>query len=90
MTTDDDRADERRARGIDDEEAPPCSTCGGACRIEIRRVQYVSRDMATDAGAPEMEGMEIDDGTEWIDCPDCPPPTPPLSPADRIDLDLPF
>lgn len=114
-TSDDARADERWARGIDDEDAaetqraivgaqldayresldpanaPPCSTCGGGGRVLIERVEYVSRDMAIDAGDLQMEGMEYCRGEEWVDCPDCPTSGPPeASRADLDDLDLPF
>lgn len=115
MTTDDERAEERRVRGIDDDEgedarravlgaqldayrdsldpanAPPCGSCGGGGRVLIDRVAYVTRDMAIDAGAPEMEGMQMADGQEWVDCPDCQTPgPPPAARADLDDLDLPF
>lgn len=44
----------------------PCERCGGSGAIEW--VEYVTHDMATDAGEPDMEGMPMPYSTE---CPDC-------------------
>lgn len=45
-----------------------CPTCEGSGRVPIGE-HFVTRDMATDAGEPAMEGMSM--GIEYGDCPDC-------------------
>lgn len=90
-TTDEDRARERDARGIDEEDPEPCRACGGGRRVLVPRTAYVSRDMAIDAGDLALEGMPMDDGEEWVDCPECRTPGPPPAPRAVLDdLDLPF
>ena len=44
-----------------------CPNCQGQGRM-LMGVNYVSRDMATDAGEPAMEGMPMED---WAACPYC-------------------
>jgi hypothetical protein len=51
---------------------PPCQTCGGRGEVPVERVEYVSRDMAIDAGDRDLEGSVYHAGEEWVDCPDCP------------------
>lgn len=50
-----------------------CKNCeDGYILVEINHVEYVSRDMAYDAGDPQLEGMQIDTGTEYdYDICDC-------------------
>lgn len=76
---------------LDPTNAPPCGTCGGGGRVLVDRFAYVTRDMASDADEPGMEGMQMHDGQEWVDCPECNgPPVPESRPSDLDDLDLPF
>lgn len=46
----------------------PCGTCEGSGQVPIGE-HFVTRDMATDAGEPAMEGMSM--GIEYGLCPDC-------------------
>lgn len=50
------------------EEVIPCPQCGGEGR-EIIGENFVSRDMASDAGYPEMEGMHH--SYEYGECEAC-------------------
>lgn len=61
---------------------PTCKTCGDQGTVEIERRERVTRDMASDAGEPAMEGQEIDWGSEAVPCPDCP-----VVPADSASQD---
>ena len=45
-----------------------CATCEGGGQIPIGE-HFVSREMASDAGEPAMEGMSM--GIEYGPCPDC-------------------
>ncbi len=79
--------------------ARPCQTCGGGRVVPIEHDEslVVTRDMASDAGDPSMEGTSVPWGTstEWVPCPDCGEvenpidSPPPLNIPDR-DEDLPF
>lgn len=45
-----------------------CPNCGGGGAIPIGE-HFVSRDMALDAGCPELEGSSM--GVEWAQCEMC-------------------
>lgn len=53
----------------------PCETCGGSGRVfwEEPHYEYVTKDMATDAGEPQLVGQQIQWGTDQCEgvCPDC-------------------
>jgi hypothetical protein len=49
-------------------ELKPCPDCQGEGRIPIGE-HFVTRDMAIDAGEPNMEGMSM--GIEWGTCSRC-------------------
>jgi hypothetical protein len=49
-----------------------CGECGGSGAImEMRQGQYVTRDMAMDAGMPEIAGSYMGDEPEPEPCPSC-------------------
>lgn len=56
-------ADERWFRGVDEPETATCPECGGSGGV---LGGYVTRDMAMDAGEPDMEGMPVP-----TPCPTC-------------------
>ena len=49
-------------------ELTPCEACEGSGRIPIGE-HFVTQDMATDAGEPDMVGMSM--GVEYGPCPVC-------------------
>ena len=55
----------------EDNECPNCNGTG-AVTVLIRQKQFVSRDMAHDAGFPEMEGsVYTDEDFDYEPCPEC-------------------
>ena len=51
-----------------------CELCGGSGEVQVCiGIDYVSRDMATDAGEPAMEGMPMEQ-FDWERCPECAEP----------------
>jgi DnaJ-class molecular chaperone len=55
----------------EENECPACNGTG-AVTVLVRQRQYVSRDMAHDAGFPEMEGsVYTDEDFDYEPCPDC-------------------
>lgn len=52
-----------------------CTTCRGSRVVPVpyRVTEYVTREMAIDAGDRSLEGQAVDWGVDWreADCPDC-------------------
>jgi hypothetical protein len=48
-----------------------CEMCGDSGVVQVQRIEYVTRDMAMDAGFPEMEGQPVPQGFENVPCPAC-------------------
>lgn len=48
-----------------------CEMCGDSGVVQVERIEYVTHDMAIDAGAPEMEGQPQPQGFEEVPCPQC-------------------
>jgi hypothetical protein len=66
-------ADVARALGAEatapqEPEPQPCPDCGGSGQVVLGE-RFVTRDMASDACEPAMEGMSL--GPEWGPCPAC-------------------
>lgn len=53
-----------------------CETCGDSGVVPIGE-HRVSREMALDAGTPELEGSSM--GVEYGPCPDCPATLDPMT-----------
>ena len=48
-----------------------CEMCGDSGVVQVERIEYVTRDMAIDAGTPELEGQPVPQGFENMPCPAC-------------------
>jgi DnaJ-class molecular chaperone len=48
-----------------------CETCGGAGTVPMPHYDFVTHEMALDAGDPQYEGQQIQTGVEDVTCPDC-------------------
>ena len=48
-----------------------CEMCGDSGVVQVERIEYVTRNMAIDAGDPELEGQPVPQGFEDIPCPAC-------------------
>lgn len=48
-----------------------CEMCGDSGVVQVQRIEYVTHDMAIDAGDRSLEGQPVPNGTESVPCPSC-------------------
>ena len=48
-----------------------CEMCGDSGVVQVERIEYVTHDMAIDAGDRSLEGQPVPAGFEDVPCPAC-------------------